>query len=172
MPILDSWQMSLELALKKVVPASVVVGQSAGHPLPFLSWGPHQQLHRLLFPVQLTSLPPTPTPCGLRCQRHLLGDSKLGGCHFPVDITAGPSPSGTVSPAMSATEEHDWMPVPVPKSVLYFTKEASDYQYEESDEEVQEAEGEEEDSDKKPEEGPGKDLDPAEDSPGEPSCQA
>ncbi|XP_070640528.1 nucleosome assembly protein 1-like 1 [Bos indicus] len=62
--------------------------------------------------------------------------------------------------------------VPVPKSVLYFTKEASDYQCEESDEEVQEAEGEEEDSDKKPEEGPGKDLDPAEDSPGEPSCQA
>lgn len=51
--------------------------------------------------------------------------------------------------------------VPVPKSVLYFTKEASDYQCEESDEEVQEAEGEEEDSDKKPE-GPGKDLDPAE----------
>ena len=45
--------------------------------------------------------------------------------------------------------------IPVPKSVLYFTKEASDYQYEESDEEVQEAEGEEEDSDKKPEEGPG-----------------
>ena len=58
--------------------------------------------------------------------------------------------------------------VPVPKSVLHFTKEVSDYQYEESDEEVQEAEGEEEDSDKKPEEGPGKDLDPAEDSPGEP----
>ena len=50
---------------------------------------------------------------------------------------------------MSATEEHDWMPVPVPKSVLYFTKEASEYQCEESDEEVQEAEGEEEDSDKK-----------------------
>ena len=68
---------------------------------------------------------------------------------FLVDITAGPSPSGTVSPAMSATEEHDWMPVPVPKSVLYFTKEASEYQCEESDEEVQEAEGEEEDSDKK-----------------------
>ncbi|CAI9180861.1 unnamed protein product [Rangifer tarandus platyrhynchus] len=55
----------------------------------------------------------------------------------------------------------------VPKSVLYFTKEASDYQYEESDEEVQEAEGEE-DSNEKPEEGPEKDLDPAEDSPGEP----
>jgi len=55
--------------------------------------------------------------------------------------------------------------VPVPKSVLHFTQEASDYQYEESDEEVQEAEGEEEDSDKKPEEGPEKDLDPAEDSP-------
>ncbi|MXQ99584.1 hypothetical protein E5288_WYG021868 [Bos mutus] len=61
---------------------------------------------------------------------------------------------------------------PVPKSVLYFTKEASDYQYEESDEELQEAEGEEEDSDKKPEEGPGKDLDPAEDSPGEPSYRS
>ena len=27
-----------------------------------------------------------------------------------MDITADPSPSGTVSPAMSATEEHDWMP--------------------------------------------------------------
>ncbi|XP_043753443.1 proline-, glutamic acid- and leucine-rich protein 1-like [Cervus elaphus] len=54
--------------------------------------------------------------------------------------------------------------VPVPK-------EASDYQYEESDEEVQEAEGEEENSNEKPEEGPEKDLDPAEDSPGEPSCQ-
>ena len=62
------------------------------------------------------------------------------------------------------------MPVPVPKSVLYFTKEASEYQCEESDEGVQEAEGEEEDSDKKkPEEGPEKDLDPAEDSPREPS---
>nr|XP_020724635.1 proline-, glutamic acid- and leucine-rich protein 1-like [Odocoileus virginianus texanus] len=50
-------------------------------------------------------------------------------------------------------------------------EEASDYQYEESDEEVQEAEGEE-DSNEKPEEGPEKDLDPAEDSLGEPSCQA
>ncbi|XP_055294444.1 major centromere autoantigen B-like isoform X2 [Moschus berezovskii] len=61
--------------------------------------------------------------------------------------------------------------VPVPNSVLDFTKEASDYQCEESDE-VQEAEGEEEDSDEKPEEGPEKDLNPAEDSRGEPSCQA
>ncbi|KAI4544874.1 hypothetical protein MG293_005140 [Ovis ammon polii] len=56
----------------------------------------------------------------------------------------------------------------VPKSVLYITKEASDYQYEESDEEVQDAEGGEEDSDEKPEEGPEKDLDPAEDSPRKP----
>ncbi|KAG5194226.1 hypothetical protein JEQ12_020587 [Ovis aries] len=58
--------------------------------------------------------------------------------------------------------------VPVPTSVLYFTKEASDYQYENSDEEVQEAEGGEEDSDENPEEGPEKDLDPAEDSPRKP----
>lgn len=58
--------------------------------------------------------------------------------------------------------------VPVPTSVLYFTKEASDYQYEDSDEEVQEAEGGEENSDEKPEEGPEKDLDPAKDSPRKP----
>ena len=45
-------------------------------PLPFLSRGPHQQLHRLLFPVQLTSLPLTPPPCGPRCQRRLLRDSQ------------------------------------------------------------------------------------------------
>ncbi|XP_070147367.1 uncharacterized protein [Ovis canadensis] len=29
---------------------------------------------------------------------------------FPADITAGPSRSGTVSPALTATEEHDWIP--------------------------------------------------------------
>eukprot|EP00069_Balaena_mysticetus_P022502 bmy_14279T0 len=51
--------------------------------------------------------------------------------------------------------------VPVPKS--------SAYQYENSDEEVQGAAGEEEDSNEEPEEGPEKDPDPAEGSPGEPS---
>ncbi|KAG5194228.1 hypothetical protein JEQ12_020589 [Ovis aries] len=60
----------------------------------------------------------------------------------------------------------------VPKSVLYITKEASDYQYEESDEEVQDAEGGEEDSDEKPEEGPEKDLDPTEDSPRKPRSRS
>lgn len=56
----------------------------------------------------------------------------------------------------------------VPKSVLFFTNEASDYQYENSDEEVQGAAGEEEDSNEEPEEGPEKDPDPAEGSSGEP----
>ena len=69
--------------LYTAISASVVVGQSAGHPLPFLSWGPHQQLHRLLFPVQLTSLLPTPQLCSPRCQQRLLHDSQLGGCHLP-----------------------------------------------------------------------------------------
>ena len=27
-----------------------------------------------------------------------------------MDLTAGPSRSGTVSPALTATEEHDWIP--------------------------------------------------------------
>ncbi|XP_069900761.1 cancer/testis antigen family 47 member C1-like [Globicephala melas] len=55
----------------------------------------------------------------------------------------------------------------VPKSILFFTNEASDYQYENSDEEVQGAAGEEEDSNEEPE-GPEKDPDPAEGSSREP----
>ncbi|XP_059857983.1 cancer/testis antigen family 47 member C1-like [Delphinus delphis] len=55
----------------------------------------------------------------------------------------------------------------VPKSILFFTNEASDYQYENSDEEVQGTAGEEEDSNEEPE-GPEKDPDPAEGSSREP----
>ncbi|XDA90932.1 hypothetical protein R6Z07F_020541 [Ovis aries] len=304
-------------------------------------WGPHQQLQRHLFSVQLTSLPPPPPPYRPRCQGRLLRDSQLGSCHLPrghhcrpitvwhslpcLDCHRGarldprwpgqgwrrggrdPSPLGVPAPAWEGTDgveeaavllpslrvsgalrrghggpqatvEEEWdiepleeeesdfelkdlgeeehledaehlldeveeeetlvdeeseqggaavvagdvdpleqfvsvfwalvhsllhsfsyddhgliwplaparwsgtapgLPqalqsvlrlrrIPVPTSVLYFTKEASDYQYENSDEEVQEAEGGEEDSDENPEEGPEKDLDPAEDSPRKP----
>ncbi|XP_031301519.1 uncharacterized protein LOC105095574 [Camelus dromedarius] len=57
----------------------------------------------------------------------------------------------------------------VPKSVLFFTKEATEYQCEDSDEEVQEAEGP---RTEEPGRGPEKDVDPAEGSPGEASSQA
>lgn len=107
---------------------------------------------------------------------------RLQKCEGPEGVapTSGKLPSYSFFTYFSSWGVEYWMwlliinwviffrEVPVPTSVLYFTKEASDYQYEESDEEVQEAEGEEEDSDEKPEEGPEKDLDPAEDGPREP----
>ena len=88
MPILASWQMSLELALEEVVAvdpssstyrrqpirvfpalsaassASVLVGRSAGRPLTIPVVGPTPATRRLLFPVQPTSLLSPPPPCG------------------------------------------------------------------------------------------------------------
>lgn len=57
----------------------------------------------------------------------------------------------------------------VPKSVLFFTNEASGYKYESSDNEVQEAGGQEKKVEvmrsEEPEKGPERDLDPEESNP-------
>ncbi|XP_045727387.3 nucleosome assembly protein 1-like 1 [Mirounga angustirostris] len=64
----------------------------------------------------------------------------------------------------------------VPKSVLFFTNEASKYRYESSDDEAREAGGEEKKVEvirkEEPEKGPEKDLDPEESSSREPSSEA
>ncbi|XP_055419756.1 cancer/testis antigen family 47 member C1-like isoform X1 [Bubalus kerabau] len=131
----------------------------AGHGDPLEQFGPvfwglvHSLLHSFSYNDHALVWPPGPCPTVKHSSQPPSGPGE------------GPAPPQEQEDLAEGGEASQ---VPVPKSVLYFTKEASDYQYEESDEEVQEAEGEEEDSDKKPEEGPEKDLDPAEDSPGEP----
>ena len=116
MPILASWQMSLELALEEVVAvdpssstyrcqpirvfpalsaagsASVLVGRSAGHPLTIPVVGPTPATRRLLFPVQPTSLLSPPPPCGPTANSATLSPA---AAIFPTDRTAGRSLSGT-----------------------------------------------------------------------------
>ena len=97
--------------------ASVFVGRSAGlppphlpPPSPFLLWGPHQQLtdscslgsRRLCCPHPHPVVPlPTASP-----QRN----TQPGGRHLPHRHHCRRIPVWHVSPAMSATEEHYWIP--------------------------------------------------------------
>ena len=115
MPILASWQMSLELALEEVVPvdpssstyrrqpirafpasssASDLVGGCAGHPLTIPIVGPTPAARRLLFPVQPTSLLSPPPPCS-PAANSVSSARHSAAAIFPADISAGRSLSGT-----------------------------------------------------------------------------
>ncbi|XP_070641137.1 uncharacterized protein [Bos indicus] len=134
MPIFASWQMSLELALEEVVAvdpssstyhrqpirvfpaltavssASVLVGRSVGHPLTIPVVGPTPATRRLLFPVQPTSLLSHPHPAVPLPTASPQRNAQPGGRHLPHRHHCRTITVWHVSPAMSATEEHDWIP--------------------------------------------------------------
>lgn len=100
-----------------------------------------------------------------KCKGHENGASttrKVPSYSFFTYFYPPDSPEGKLNYFFSPHE------VLVPKSVLFFTKEASECKYEDSTEAAQEAEDEEEDNNEEQEEGPERDLNPAEGSLGEP----